>query len=265
MDSKKVDQILKFALAAAGRRDTPRERELGPIHLIKLVYLADLAHAQRHHGQTFTGAPWRFHHYGPWTEQVWKRLDPVVHELNANVRTFSSSYKDDHQRWGLQDPEQVEEVYSELDRSLPFEVTSAVSRGIRQFGTDTTSLLHMVYRTQPMLRTRPGELLRFDLAVAPDNPTEPPDEPSPVLTPKQQKKQKEALRELREKVQRRLKERQPTLVEPPTPPTYDTEFIEGVRWLDSLAGEPLRQEEGQLHFTNEVWEAPDRGELDEDT
>jgi hypothetical protein len=42
MDIKKIDLLLKFILAAAGQEDTGH-RELGPIHLIKYVYLADPA------------------------------------------------------------------------------------------------------------------------------------------------------------------------------------------------------------------------------
>lgn len=264
MDTEKVDQLLQFALAIMGRRDRPREREVGPIHLIKLVYLADLAYAQRHGGETYTGAPWRFHHYGPWAAEVWKRIEPVVAALNASERTFSSQYRDDVKRWSLQDVEQVEELAADLDRVLPLEVTSAITRGIRQssvdFGIDTTSLLHEVYRTQPMLGTRPGEPLRFDLAVPPPSET---DKPALVqLSAKQQKKRKEAIHELRERVQQKLREQKKrTLVPPPTPPSYDEEFIQGVQWMDSLAGEQIRQgEEGELHFSDEVWTAPGRGE-----
>jgi hypothetical protein len=42
MDVKKVDLILKYILAAAGQEDFSN-REVGPIHLVKYVYLADLA------------------------------------------------------------------------------------------------------------------------------------------------------------------------------------------------------------------------------
>jgi hypothetical protein len=45
---------LKYILAAAGQEDYGN-REVGPIHLINYVYLADLAFAERHGGETFTG------------------------------------------------------------------------------------------------------------------------------------------------------------------------------------------------------------------
>jgi len=268
MDTDKVDQLLKFVLAIAGRRDTPREREVGPIHFIKLVYLADLAYAQRHGGQTFTGTPWRFYHYGPWAVEVWRRIEHVAVALDASERTFPSQYKDDIKRWSLQDSEQAEELSAELDRVLPFEVTSAITRGIRQFsvdfGLDTTSLLHEVYRTQPMLGTRPGDLLRFDLAVPPSDLPQPADDTNaPVqMSTKQLKKRKEAALELRARVQQKLREqKERKLVPPPTPPIYDEEFIQGVQWLDSLAGEQIAHgEEGELHFSDDVWTAPGRGD-----
>ena len=42
MDVEKVDLLLKYILAAAGQEDCG-DREVGPIHLKKNVYLADLA------------------------------------------------------------------------------------------------------------------------------------------------------------------------------------------------------------------------------
>ena len=41
MDTAKVDLLIQFALAVAAEEDALAERELGPIHLIKYVYLAD--------------------------------------------------------------------------------------------------------------------------------------------------------------------------------------------------------------------------------
>ena len=54
MDLKKVDKIIQYALAVAANEDFCN-RDLGPIHLVKYVYLADLAYAERNKGETFTG------------------------------------------------------------------------------------------------------------------------------------------------------------------------------------------------------------------
>lgn len=47
MDINKVDLLLKYILTAAGQEDSGH-REVGPIHLVKYVYLADLAFAEGH-------------------------------------------------------------------------------------------------------------------------------------------------------------------------------------------------------------------------
>ena len=90
MDIKRVDLLVKFILTAAGQED-PGHRELGPIHLIKYVYLADLIFAEKHSGETFTGAPWRFHHFGPWAPEVYSRIEPFITEVGARVRQIPSS------------------------------------------------------------------------------------------------------------------------------------------------------------------------------
>jgi hypothetical protein len=51
MDINKVDLSLKYILAAAEQEDYGN-REVGPIHLIKYIYLADLAFAEKHTGET---------------------------------------------------------------------------------------------------------------------------------------------------------------------------------------------------------------------
>jgi len=50
MDIKRVDLLLKYILTAAGQEDLGQQ-ELGPIHLIKYVYLADLIFAEKHGGK----------------------------------------------------------------------------------------------------------------------------------------------------------------------------------------------------------------------
>jgi hypothetical protein len=54
MNINKVDLLLKYILAVAGQEDYGN-REVGPIHLIKYVYLADLAFAEKHGGETDHG------------------------------------------------------------------------------------------------------------------------------------------------------------------------------------------------------------------
>ena len=86
MDTKRFDLLLKYILAAAGQED-PGHRELGPIHLIKYLYLADLIFAEKHGGETYTGALWRFHHFGPWSPEVYSRIEPVINRSRGPGET----------------------------------------------------------------------------------------------------------------------------------------------------------------------------------
>ena len=47
MEINKVDLLLKYILASSGQEDYGN-REVGPIYLIKYVYSADLAFAEKH-------------------------------------------------------------------------------------------------------------------------------------------------------------------------------------------------------------------------
>ncbi|HET9233391.1 MAG TPA: hypothetical protein VFP10_04570, partial [Candidatus Eisenbacteria bacterium] len=138
MDSHKADLIIQYALAVASEADDYRQRELGPIHLIKYVYLGDLASTQAGAG-SFTGATWRFHNFGPWAVEVWDRVAPAVKAIGAQERRFQSKYKDeDAVRWQTKQRGLAEQ----LEREVPWSVARAVRSAVRDYGNDTTALLH---------------------------------------------------------------------------------------------------------------------------
>ncbi len=259
MDLEKVDLLIKFALAAAGRQD-PGQQELGPIHLVKYVYLADLAYAEKHGGETFTGIPWRFHHYGPWAVEVYTRIGPVTRAVGASERIFPSFYRDeDVVRWTLRD----DELYEELDARLPVDVGRAIRAAVRTFGTDTYRLLDHVYKTAPMLRSAPGEPLDFCLsgtAVAERIPTYAAAPKAISLSTKEKKRRKESLENLRAKIQERLRSPKARELVAPPAPRYDEVFMEGQRWLDALAGDPLEPCEGELEFSDAIWKSSCRSD-----
>ncbi len=157
MDTAKIDLILKYIFAAAGQEDFGNQ-ELGPIHLVKYVYLADLAFADTHEGETLTGTEWQFYHYGPWSSAVYSRIQTVAQDVNATERKITSNkYESDFVRWKLED----DELYESLQSLLPFEVRHAIRDAVHEFGDDTTGLLHHVYTTWPMLQAAPLERLSF--------------------------------------------------------------------------------------------------------
>ena len=255
MDINTVDDLLKYILAAAGQED-PGNRELGPIHLVKYVYLADLAHSQRHKGSTYTNIPWIFHRFGPWSTEVYKRIEPVVREIDASERKISSpKYEDDFFRWELVD----DELFEELDRQLPFEITLAIKKAVHEFGDDTSALLHYVYATDPMLRAAPGEHLPFKPYPECEEDTI---ETQPST--KALRLSKTARKRLKEKIEAMLSEKLAKKKKPSvyTPPRYDQVFFEGQKWLDEIAGEPIESQQGQLSFSKEIWKSPSRTESD---
>lgn len=255
MDLARVDQVIQFALLEAGRQDDRFERELGPIHLIKYVYLADLAHAERHDGETFTGAPWIFYHYGPWTQDVNARIEPSLSAIGAQRRIYESpKYEADVTRWTKAD----DTLHDQLENALPTEVANAVRRAVRKFGTDTNELLRAVYTTSPMLRARPRERLVFEGAQRRTKVSG----PAVELTRKQEKRQQERLSEARALVAERLKAKRDarcgrSMV---AEPRYDAVFFEGIDWLDQQAGTPPSEGAKELELDDSVWTSATRGE-----
>lgn len=251
MDPKKIDLVIQYALAVAGEAEDFRERELGPIHLIKFLYLADLAYAKAER-TSFTGVRWRFHKFGPWAVEAFQRIEPAVQSIHAVERRFSNANNDEGIRWRAKDPSLVQE----LESRLPWPIAREVKRAVRQYGNDTTGLLHFVYKTPPMLKAAPGEFL--DLLATEARETEAPVAESvsrslPELSKTKVKKLQAFVKERREEKRRTGK-----LITPDPAPRYDEVFASGRDWLEGLAGEPVRAEKGQLHFSDEVWKSPGR-------
>ena len=263
MDTQKIDLILKYILAVAGQED-PGCREVGPIHLIKYVYLADLAYAEIHEGETFTDVEWQFYHFGPWSAAVYGRIKEVVVEVNATERIVTShKYESDIVRWKLQD----KALLKSLQPLLSFEIRQAIRDAIHEFGDDTTGLLHHVYTTWPMLHAAPYERLQFtrrkEGAVIVSKEQKLVEAPQAVKPSKKEMKQKkEKMAGLKERIQKRLADRieNQKLVKPEPPPRYDDIYVDGVARLDELAGTPVVPGAGKIVFSNDIWKSRARSD-----
>ncbi len=259
-NTNRIDQLIRYALAAASQEDFGN-RELGPIHLIKYVYLADLAFAETNAGQTFTGVAWRFYHFGPWSEEIYERIEPTVRQLGVAERRIPSSYADDALRWSLDD---VPGLFEQLDEELPGVVTRAVKQAIHRFGQDTSDLLHFIYTTPPMLKAAPGEVLNF----MPESTAA--DEVRTLGAPQQkerssksaQRRRAEKVKALRERVAMKLKQahERPRLAHPSPKPRFDEVFLKGAEWLNQQAGEVIQPEQGEVVFSADLWKSRARGE-----
>lgn len=251
----KIDELLQFALLTAGQEDDFMNRDLGPIHLIKYVYLADLTYAETHNGETYTGIPWIFHHYGPWSLEVYKRIEPALMAIGANKKTIESKYfEDDMIRWSLVDDELFDELYEKIHISI----AGVIQKNVRRFGDDTKSLLNFVYNTHPMLKAAPGEPLDLTPLTTLDQDTPSDETTCKTLTYKEKKKRKQQLGDIKTRFRERLKKIKKTPREAPTPPRYDEVYWEAVRHIDSFAGEHIEPDEYTISVTDDVWKSKSR-------
>ncbi|MBP1715981.1 MAG: hypothetical protein H6Q42_4184 [Deltaproteobacteria bacterium] len=252
MDIAKVDRIIQYALAVAAGEDFCN-RELGPIHLIKYVYLADLAHSEKNKGKTFTGTPWKFHHFGPWDLGVHNRIEPACSHIGAEKKSIPSEHKEgDFFRWSVKN----EGIETLLERDLPIDVTSTIKWAIRKFGSDTASLLNHVYLTGPMLKGAPEEFLDFS---SPDQPELPEPPMRQEMSKREQKRKSQEIKEAKNKIQQKLAERNKSSQRISVrPPRYDEVFFAGCEWLDSLAGGKIEELSGEAVFSSEIWKSRTR-------
>lgn len=256
MSFKRIDKILQYALLAAGRQDDPFDRELGPIHLIKYVYLADLAYAEKHDGETFTGVKWQFFRFGPWANVVYERIDPALSEIGAEKKTLPSEYdRGEWTRWrAVRD-----DFEGILKKELPLIITLTVKKNVHRFGKDTPELLAYVYTTPPMRSAAPDEYLDFSCVSGMGRNLPAAEERERKMDNKEYKALKKKMEYLKIVAAEKLvaKRRKP-LVAPVMKPRYDNVYFEGLEWLDSLAGAQITQGEREAVFSDSIWKSPAR-------
>ena len=259
LDRDRVDSLLQYVLAVAACEDEFRDRELGPIHFIKYTYIADLAHAERHQGETFTGAPWKFHHFGPWSAEVFERIEPALAQVGAESRRISSKYADDFVRYRLGRAD-AERIRATLEASLPLTIQARLAAAIHECGSDTASLLRAVYGSRPMVTAAPGENLDFATVVRETRVQYGVEETA--LTARARRERKRRVAEISAEVQKRLAMRLARGAQVDPSPRYDDVFREGVDWLDRLAGEDVPSVSGELAIGDDVWRSDTRREPD---
>jgi len=253
-NQNRVDLLLQYILAVAGQ-ESGWSSELGMIHLIKYAYLADLTHAKHHDAQTYTGLTWTFHHFGPWSVECYKRIEPALEAVSATKKKIESDNYDDFIRWCADDYDLFEKLNDQMDLI----VAGAVQKYVRKFGNDTYALLDFVYKTGPMLNAAPEELLEFKYSVdvVADNAE---DKPKEVLTARQKKKQRQKILAFKEQLNQKLEEKiKARKADPcPLPPRYDDVFFEGLDQLDSAAGVHAAEGRYIVNFKENVWKSKAR-------
>lgn len=260
--NREIDQIFQFILLTAGQEDDFRDRQLGAIHLIKYLYLADLAYAEEHNGETYTGITWKFHHFGPWSNEAYARIEPALREIEATSKKIPSNFTEDMLRWTITD----DELYQHLAKELPDVLTRSIRKHVHQFNGTTEDLLHFVYNTLPMLRGTPGETLDFSVQGYHMNRNEyhpkNNDTTNVELSFKQKKKRKQVLEDLKKHFQERLETKMNKPKIKPHPPRYDEIYYEGLKTFDSLAGENIATTKGVIQFSDDIWKSKARFDPD---
>lgn len=252
-----VDLLLQYILSVAGQEDYIVDRNLGPIHLIKYVYLADLAFSRKNKGTTFTGVSWQFYKFGPWSQEVNARLGPALEAIGAEKKIFQSDYgdKDEWVRWAVLDDQLAESI----EGKIPSAITTHLRRYIHRFNKDTEALLHYVYTTKPMLAAAPNEYLDFSLET-PETTSEVLSNVKPISTQPSNKKLKrfeQNMKALQERAKVSTANRL-ELINPVKTQRFDDIYNEGIAWLDELAGEKLSTGELIAEFSPEVWKSTAR-------
>ena len=255
MSAEKVDLLVQYALLIAGREDDLTDRSLGPIHLLKYVYLGDLFFAERNDGQTFTGVDWVFYHFGPWSPAVHDRIPLAAKAIHADHFVGESDYegRNDWHRWTCRGEAKLRVIESKL----PTLIQTRLSPIVHKYLKDTPSLLDFVYKTQPMLEAAPNAPLNFRSRQVVGTPmvgTPMVEQATQYdqLSNRKKRKLRERMEALREKVKANPPERR-KLVAPACAPRYDDVYFKGIEWLDGLAGDPLEPGTYLVEFSDEVW------------
>jgi hypothetical protein len=143
-----------------------RERgtALTTVQLVKYLYLADLYHARRHAGQTLTGWPWAFVHFGPYCTEAMGAIDLAADRGLIARSAYESRYED--KEFFLHRPLVREEP--PIAETIPFLVRSGLKIALTKWVDDTAGLLDYVYfDTEPMKDIQPGASLDFSHATVP--------------------------------------------------------------------------------------------------
>lgn len=252
MDDEKTDLLIQYAVACAASHENWQCRSLRAIHILKYVYLADLGFSEKYGGRTFTGAPWEFHSFGPWSTLVHARIALALVGASFEARSFETD-RGEGVAYGTRDAG----LKDRLEAQLPLAASTSLRRAVRSFGTATDDLLHHVYKTRPMLHAAPRERLDFSTSDEGARAGAPVPEGSPSSR-KQEKRQAEILRDIRARAAELRKVPRPSgrvVVQP----TYSDEVIAALAEASQVTVEEPPTS-GTLYFADDVWASPGRTE-----
>ncbi len=150
--------LIQFIVWYANTQDLT----LTTVRVVKFVYLADLYYARESNGQTLTGFPWAFVHYGPYCSEIMQSLDAAAKNHKIERIPYQSKYTEGDYHVFRSDLEREPSIVT----SLSVGVVSNLKQAIHKWGGETPGLLHHVYfETEPMRGARPRSRLDFSKAT----------------------------------------------------------------------------------------------------
>ena len=152
------------------------------------------------------------------------------------------------------------DLFEKKGNPLPLVISGRLQNDIHKYKKDTSRLLGYVYGTPPMLAAAPGDSLDFSLAVKMIQEKPAGDTKWDQLTIKKKKKFNEAIKMIRENKKTRQGIEDKGFVRSPIKPLYDDVYFNGLDWLDSLAGDPIAEQECEAHFSDDIWHSQSRKE-----
>lgn len=235
MNIERIANVVKYALCVASESEEWQLRSLRPIHLLKYLYLADLAQAEKD-GQSYTGIQWRFHNFGPWNFEACQCLEQVI-DTPFQKRTFQATDDKEGVAWSLTGDSRY--LTEDIEKQLSLRVTLAIKRYVSTFYNDTKALLHEVYRTRPMTQAKPGDELRFEAL--------------PILAqPEKEGRNKALKKKLRQKM---LEHKNVSSTSRKTGWKGNDAFLkEGIEWLDELEESELKESEFSVKIDASAWD-----------
>lgn len=263
MNTQRVNAILAQVLLSAEDIDPYTIPGMGPIHFIKYIYLTDLFHAEHNQGGSFTDTTWRFHHYGPWDVTLYDHLENGLYALGATKNTIPPQYGvDDCIRWIIGDREKTVECASQ---ELCAEYAHYIDSQVKIFGNSTPKLLDYVYKTPPMLKAAPDELLSFEptgfFIKKHSHITE---NTSNKRTDDEERKYQiwlaDAQKFLAEKADEIRRNRQPP--RPIPPPRYDKVFFDGMMAMDEPEIPMLPIGQYTVTIDDSIWKSKARNDCE---
>lgn len=127
--------------------------------LMKYLYLLDLYMAEETQGNTWTGAAWRFHHFGPYAQALADDIDLLAGKSLIQEITGGGGSSKDYTLYSIGEWSTAKSLEA---LGFPRDARMRLGEAIREFAQNLSGLLDMVYfRTEPMRGVRPGQDLSF--------------------------------------------------------------------------------------------------------